>query len=74
MRAMDFFMVSRFSVDHLHCMWLINFDADDVLSRLRLSRAPAIRAKKLDFNLVAIELKKKTFQSTHVKCTLQFTR
>lgn len=34
------FMVSKFSANHPRCKWPVNFDADDVLSRLHLSRAP----------------------------------
>lgn len=33
-------MVSKFLVDHLHCMLTANFDADDELNQLRLSRVP----------------------------------
>lgn len=34
------FMASKFSANHPRCKWPVNFDADDELSRLHLSRAP----------------------------------
>lgn len=34
------FRVSKFLANHPRCKWPVNFDADDELSRLHLSRAP----------------------------------
>lgn len=39
-KCVDIFMVSKFLVNHLHCMWPVDFDADDELNRLHLFRAP----------------------------------
>lgn len=44
-------MVSKFLVNHLRYMWPVNFDGDDELNRLHLSRAP----KKIGLNNLIVD-------------------